>query len=463
MRNVEMIRRTLRLLVGGLLLAATSPANAQERQVTHDAAYNHMLDNNDNFSPDDRFLVFDTRAPDGYVESRRIVKVEIATGKVTQLYEIEDATEFGPVVMAVSFSHNRDEVIFIHGPSHPTGPDNQYEKHRRIGAIVSGDGSGAIKFADARDIELPYTVGALRGGTHRHEFSGDGQWVGFTYNDAVVRAHGLKIGKDLDLRTIGVTKLGHPVGVSGTAQFPKLGEGFSVLVVVVTPDPEAGSDEISYAAGDSWVGRDGYARPDGRRQRARAFIGTTRNEHGQPNDELFIVDIPDDITAPGPLGPLEGTDTSFPMPPAGTVQRRLTHTENARFPGCTGIARSSHDGKRIAIQMRDGKGQSQIFLIAPTGGTPKQATFVTGGVDTDARWHPSGDAIACISGNKTLVTDVRPGARFGKSIVLNDRAPAPFSLVWSHDGKTLAYNRTVKTDGKDISQIFIADYAARNN
>ncbi|MCA9074961.1 MAG: DUF3748 domain-containing protein [Planctomycetaceae bacterium] len=457
MRDRNFFKPLLSLLAGGVLMLLQSVAGAEEVQVTHGSEFSHHLDNNDNFSPDDRFLVFDTRAAEGYAESRRIAKVEIATGEVTMLYETRNANEFGPVVMAASFAHQGNRVAFIHGPADPTGPENQYEKHRRIGGVASGDGSREIRFADARDIAAPYTVGALRGGTHRHEFSGDGQWIGFTYNDAVVRAHGLKIGNDLDLRTIGVTKLGRPVTVPESSQFPTESEGFSVLVVVVTPDPQLGSDEISYAAGDSWVGRNGYLRDDGQRQLARAFIGTVRDKQGQPVDELFIVDIPEDITKPGPLGPLEGTDTQFPMPPAGTVQRRLTHTSESRHTGCVGIARSSHDGSQIAFQMQDENDHLQVFLISPNGGEPKQATFVQGGVTSDARWHPSGNFIACVAENKILITDVRPGEEFGKSKVLNDRAPAPFALVWSHDGKTLAYNRTVNTNGQNIAHIFVAD------
>lgn len=458
MRQRHLVLLLLPLLSGAALMSVNTVEGAEEVQVTHGSEFNHHLDNNDNFSPDDRYLVFDTRASEGYAESRRISKVEIATGEVTTLYETRNATEFGPVVMAASFAHQGNSVAFIHGPAAPTGPDNQYEKHRRIGGIVSGDVPGEIRFADARDIVPPFTVGALRGGTHRHEFSGDGQWIGFTYNDALVRTHGLKIGKDLDLRTIGVTKLGHPVTVPESPQFPTASEGFSVLVVVVTPDPQPGSDEISYAASDSWVGRNGYLSDDGQRRLARAFIGTVRDKQGQPVDELFIVDIPEDITVPGPLGPLEGTDTEFPMPPAGTVQRRLTYTAESQHPGCVGIARSSHDGSQIAFQMKDDNCQSQIFLISPNGGEPKQATFVEGGVTSEARWHPSGDFISCLSENKILLTNVSPGERFGQSTILSDRAPAPFAHVWSHDGKTLAYNRTVETNGKVIAQIFVADF-----
>ncbi len=225
-----MLGQILAFILGAGLLMNVSRADAAERQVTFDSAYDHLLDNNDNFSPDDRFLVFDTRTPAGIHESRLIAKVEIATGQITPLYRPEYASQFGPGVAAASYAHKRDEVIFIHGPLHPSGVEHQYEKHRRVGCIVSGAGGSGYRFADARNTKPPFTVGALRGGTHRHEFSGDDQWIGFTYNDAVVRAHGIQIGKNLDLRTIGVTKLGHPVHVPEAGQFSVEGAGFSVLV-----------------------------------------------------------------------------------------------------------------------------------------------------------------------------------------------------------------------------------------
>lgn len=431
--------------------------NAEERQLTFGSENNHELDNNDNFSPDDRFLVFDTR--DGNLaESKMIGKVEIATGKITELYRPADPNQYGPGVLAASFSHQKNEVAFIHGPLHPNSPENQYEKHRRMGGLVSADGQGELRFADARDITSPFTPGALRGGTHRHEFSGDGNWLGFTYNDEVMRDYGIKTGKELDLRTIGVTKLGQTVSVAPTPQFLTTGEGFSVLVVVVTPEPKPGSDEISHAAQDSWVGLHGYKNKNGQQQRARAFIGTVRDQAGNSVDELFIVDIPEEITIPGPLGPLEGTETTFPMPPDGTVQRRLTTTVNDQYPGCEGNARSSVDGSQIAFRKRDKQGDWQIFLLSPLGGTPKQATFIEGGVTSDARWNPNGESIACVAGTKLLLTNVKPGPEFGKSTLLNERPESPFALVWSHDGKTLAYNRRVKTEGQIRTHIFVWDF-----
>ncbi len=449
----------LLVVTKAVIAMAGNDIDAAERQITHDTEFHHELDNNDNFSPDDRYLVFDTRTDEGGIgASKQVAKVEIITGEITTLYQTDPSSEFGPGVGAASYSHVRDEVIFIHGPFHPTGPQNQYEQFRRVGVIASADGSGDFRLADARDTQPPYSAGALRGGTHRHEFSGDGNWVGFTYNDAVVREYGKSVDKDLDLRTIGVARLGKPKTVPSSEQFPDRADGYSALVVVVVPEPQPGSDEISRAAGDSWVGRDGYLRLDGTRQFARAFIGTTRDSSGNPVDELFVVDIPDDITRPGPLGPLEGTQKTLPMPPVGTVQRRLTHSTDRAYPGCEGIVRVSHDGAQIAFLMKDNQGHVQVFLISPQGGKLRQATFIKGGVDTGVRWHPGGQAFVTVAGTRIFVTNVEPGPKFGKSRVLVDRAPAPFALVWSHNGKTIAYNRRIETDGRETTQIFAIDY-----
>ena len=110
-------------LYGGLLALTAASATAGERQITTDAADNHELDNNDNFSPDDRFLVFDTRTADGGIAaSTRVAKVEIATGKITTLYQAPNPNAFGPGAGAATFNHVRNEVIFIHGHSTPLPP-----------------------------------------------------------------------------------------------------------------------------------------------------------------------------------------------------------------------------------------------------------------------------------------------------------------------------------------------------
>eukprot|EP01034_Spumella_vulgaris_P041306 gene41306-51145_t len=55
------------------------------------------------------------------------------------------------------------------------------------------------------------------------------------------------------------------------------------LVVRVVPEPEPGSDEISHAVSDSWVGTHGYRRTDGKMQIARAFLGCSGVVRSSPD------------------------------------------------------------------------------------------------------------------------------------------------------------------------------------
>ena len=43
------------------MLSCQTESYVQENQVTQDYNYHHDLDNNDNFSPDGKWLVYDTR------------------------------------------------------------------------------------------------------------------------------------------------------------------------------------------------------------------------------------------------------------------------------------------------------------------------------------------------------------------------------------------------------------------
>jgi hypothetical protein len=68
-----------------------------EKQLTHDLSYNHDLDNNDNFSPDNQWLVYDTRTEEGGIAaSAKIEKVNIETGEKKVLYELPNNAAMGP-------------------------------------------------------------------------------------------------------------------------------------------------------------------------------------------------------------------------------------------------------------------------------------------------------------------------------------------------------------------------------
>lgn len=427
-----------------------------EKQITHDLTYHHDLDNNDNFSPNGQWLVYDTRTDDGGIaESARIERVNIETGEKQVLFDIKDNAVWGPGAGAVSYGPKESAVVFIHGLSTST-KENPYQQWRRTGVIIHDARPNVPVYMDARDVTPPFTPGALRGGTHRHEWSGDGQWIGYTYNDAILKALEDSTGQKRNLRTIGVSKKIRAVKVDENTENVS-GEWFSALVVRVVPNPAPGSDEISHAASDSWVGTNGYITQNGTRQIARAFLGIVKDKNGHDTPEVFVVDIPEDITQPGPLGPLEGTNTDFPMPPKGAVQRRLTFTANTPHPGCTGIVRSSPDGSQLAFLAKDAKGINQIFTISPNGGKPRQVTEYTSDITGNLRWHPDGKHVTYVYEGSIVLCEVGDSPFKERIQILTEPSEAaPSNLVWSADGKVLAFNRLVKNDsGKGVQQVFV--------
>jgi hypothetical protein len=448
------------LIALALFTSRTTAVNVlPETRITRDDSKNHDMDNNDNFSPDGQWLVYDTRTAGGGIGGcATIERVNLATGETATVFEIRDNQPWGPGVGAVSYHPTQNQVVFIHGLA-SCSEQNPYQQWRRTGMIVDADQPQTAIAMDARDVTYPYTPGALRGGSHRHEWRGDGAWIGYTYNDAIMQHLQDSTGIKWNLRTIAVSKYHHAVAVDQDPNGENVnGSWFSVVVVRVVPDPKPGSDDISHAASDSWVGAHGYKKSDGSWQVARAFLGKVRNRAGRPVDELFVVDIPDSIDLPGDAGPLQGTPTSFPMPPRGTVQRRLTFTADSPFPGCGGVVRSAHDGGKIAYLAKDSQGIQQVFLISPLGGEPTQCTWHTSDVQSGVRWSPDDQSLVYLWDNS--ITLCQPGdkpfaSRYRR--LTQRSAEPPSNLVWSHDGTLIAFNRSVAGQGQKeaTKQIFV--------
>lgn len=436
------------------MYACKTDNNQEEIQITNDLTYHHDLDNNDNFSPDGKWLVYDTRTDDGGIAaSARIEKVHIETGQKKILFNIPHNQDWGPGAGAVSYSPVENAVVFIHGLPSST-KENPYQQWRRTGVIIEDERSNVPVFMDARDVTLPFTPGALRGGTHRHEWSGDGQWIGFTYNDAILKALEDSTGRKMNLRTIGVSKKIRSVEVDKNDENIS-GAWFSALVVRVVPEPTPGTDEISHAASDSWVGRNGYLK-NNQKQIARAFLGTVVSKAGKSVPEVFIVDIPDDITQSGEFGPIEGTHTTFPMPPKGTIQRRLTFTAESDKPGCSGIVRSSPDGNHLAFLALDTNGIQQVFLISPNGGNLTQLTKHDSDVSGNVRWHPDGTGVSYTWNGSLMLCRIGKEPFESRITVLTAPSnPAPTNAVWSPDGAMIAFNRLVKSGAGSTQQIFL--------
>ena len=419
----------------------------QEVQLTF-TPKNHALDNNDNFSPDGKFLCYDTRGTvyDGGIgNSQTIEKVDLLTGHETVLYAPQTIVGDHPApgAAAVSYHPLEDRLIFIHGPFiDEVEARGSYGKRNRTGVSVGGAGQGDIVKLDLRDIEVnrPTIPGAHRGGTHRHEYSRDGRRIGFTYDDFLLPQYG---------RTIGYMEK-HP---NAPDDYPCY---FAVLLKPVL-ESQAQPGDIVKAFGDSWVDPRGTQ---------RAFIAKIRHSNGLIfEQDLCVAEIPDSVDI---ASASSGSAQDYPTPPRGIEIRRLTHT------GCaSGIVRGSPDGKSIAYFSKDSMGLSQVFTIPADGSDlsetisklPVQITRLPEGA-TALRWHPSGQWLFCISSGNIVVSSISTDRKPSESFWLTKDRQVREELVVSPDGQTLAYtirqstlddkeNVALDAEHKNFKQIFL--------
>jgi hypothetical protein len=295
------------------------------------------------------------------------------------------------------------------------------------GEVVRLETTQSGRNLDARDLTPPFTPGALRGGSHVHVWHPRGDWLSFTYDDELVR--------DPQQRNVAVA-IPKLVTVPKTHPRNHDGDYFSVLVTRTVANPRDGSDEISRACEEAWVGS----------TRTLAFQGTV-NVNGKAVPEVFVAELPDDLTTPGD-GPLEGTATTRPHPPMGVTQRRLT------FGGIGGPRhwlRSSPDGSLIGFLRPDAAGVVQLWTMTLTG----QSLQVTTGcqsVESCFTWHPDGERVACVIGGRVCMVNATTGA-VQHLTEPSEYPPRPEACVVSPDGTRVAFVRH-RADG---NQICVAD------
>ncbi len=435
-----------------------SVTTASESQIT-DRPTGHILTNIKVWSPDGQWIVYDTRSDPGgeKFDASTIEIVNVETREVREIYRARHGAHCG----VATFSPKDNRVVFILGPENPTG-DWQYSPWHRQGVVVDIDRPQAAVPFDARDITPPFTPGALRGGSHVHVFDADGAWVSFTYEDhllAVLDAEPKSPPHDSNRRNVGVSVPGMPVRATHDGPRNHDGSTFSVLVTRTANNPRPGTDDISRACEECWIGTRGYSRPDGTHQRhALAFQGTVLKPSGDAISEVFVVEIPDDVTQVGD-GPLAGTEITRPAPPRGVRQRRLTYTADRKYPGLQGPRhwlRSSPDGARIAFLMRDDDGIVHIWTISPNGGKPQQLTHNRFDVASAFSWSADGKSIAYVADNSVFTTDTKTGVATRLTPrTENAVAPRPEACVFSLDGRQIAYVRPVARNGVTFNQIFV--------
>lgn len=233
------------------------------KQITF-APRNHLLTNTNTWTPDSQWLVFDVRPSGASFTGETIERVNIHTGEVEVIYRASQGAHVGVVTV-----HPKSEkYVFIHGPENPDETWH-YDFHHRRGVIAEG---GKVSNLDAMDITAPYTPGALRGGSHVHVFSPNGERVSFTYNDHVMH----ELDPALDLRNVGVAAPFGPVNVQKQHPREYSGSHWCVLVSKTTPTPQPGSDEINRAYEEGWVGN-----------HALAFIGDTLSPKGESAGAVY--------------------------------------------------------------------------------------------------------------------------------------------------------------------------------
>ncbi|MDR2675008.1 MAG: DUF3748 domain-containing protein [Opitutaceae bacterium] len=458
-------------------------ASATERQLTT-AARDHVLTNINCWSPDGSRLACDTRSDGGAkFDGASIETVDANNGRVRTLYRSANGAGCG----VVTFHPALDRVVFILGPENPDGGWS-YGVSRRRGVIVDAVRPMHASPLDAMNYAPPFTPGALRGGSHVHVYSADGRWLSFTYDDEILsrldeadeKAEGREgapaapgpmpaAGRDRNQRNVAVAMpLPDGVALKVARTHPRNHDGgfFCAVVTRTVNEPRPGSDEISRAFEEGWIGENGYIRADGTRQRrALAFQGLVTAADGSRHAEVFVVDIPDDITRPGDA-PLEGTATRRPAPPAGAAQRRLTFTDARKFPGLAAAPRhwlrSSPDGAQIAFLMKDGAGVTQLWTVSPNGGGPRQVTRLPHGIASAFSWNRDGTRLAAVIDGSVCVIDAATGAaarltpRRGP-----DAAPLELACVFSPDGTQIAFLRRVVSQGAGYNQIFTVSVPAQ--
>ncbi|SHO60972.1 DUF3748 domain-containing protein [Algoriphagus zhangzhouensis] len=434
--------------------------SAQERQLTFEEA-GHFLNQRQVFSPKDEWLVFDGRNDDSKIgENGKVGLLNLESGEIVGVYSNSKQSQFGPGAGAVSYHPLKEEVVFIRGLL-DSNQGSPYHITRRsaIGLDLTDKQNPKSFHADARDVSVPFTAGALRGGTHAYSYSGDGDWISYTYNDEVLEIESLSNSEVKDLRTIGVMIADHPVQVEDSVNKDSEfgGTHFSVLAARVTPNPIVGSDDIQKAYEECWIGTDGYINSEGKRiKRALAYLGDVLDENGNLLTEIFVSDLPEDSQVLMGSPKLTGTVTSLPEVPNSIQQRRITFSTDQKFPGIQGPRqwlRSSPEGDRIYFYAKGDDGIVQIFFVSPIGGEPVQVTHLTKSPETMFSLSSDGDWLAFGLDNQVLVASVSSGDSFTLGSA-SDGTSELCNINWSHGGDRLVYNRKVASESGSYFQIF---------
>ena len=403
-------------------------------QLTFDL-YGHTLHHCQVISPDNQWIVYDTRNEDTAIgTTTRIERVNVDTKEIQVLYETKNANEYGPGVGAVTYSPTEEKVLFIHGIDNATA-DKPYEMARRTGVAIHTNIPNHPINMDARDVEFPYTKGALRGGTHSHCWHPNSKLISFTYNDEVLAENHIP-----NERAVGVMFPKQVLVPNSEKDDQISGEMFSVILTQLVEKAKAGSDEIEKAFDECWLGD----------KRSLVFQGWVRDENGNRKTEIFLAELPNDLTLLDNV-PLEGTKTQYPGVPKGVIIKRVSCTPKG-VSSLRHWLRSSPDGDYVYFLMENEENITNIYRINMSNSEINQVTNHQTPIQSPFNISPFGDQLIYFCNHQLILFDINTS----QSIPLIEKNDLLYGIPnFDKTGQQILFNQYVadKTTSKFL-QIF---------
>ena len=397
--------------------------------------YGHTLHHCQVISPDNNWIVYDTRNHDSEIgKTTRIERVNIYTKEIETLYETSNANEFGPGVGAVTYSPNQNEVLFIHGINH-ANEENPYGQSRRSGVLIKDHQPHNPIYMDARNISFPYTVGALRGGTHSHCWNYNGDLISFTYNDFV-----LEKANQPKERVVGLM-FNEKVEVKNADNIENFsGQMYSVIISDIVNEAEYGSDQIEKAFDECWLGN----------TNSIVFQAWVRDVDGNKKTEIFKVDIPTNVNELK----YDKNEQHFYDPfkiPKSIYQKRVTRT----LEGISDFRhwlRSSPNGDSVFFLKKDDRNLNQLFRLNLHDLSINQLTFSEKSITSPFNISPDGEFAVYIKEGNLVYFNIFKGIEY--NLIQNN-----FDLTgipnFDKNGNAILYNQYVLNKNKEsFIQIF---------
>jgi hypothetical protein len=386
--------------------------------------YGHTLHHNQVISPDNEWIVYDTRNEDTLIGiTTRIERVNIYSKEVEILYEVKSYNEYGPGVGAATYSPKENQVIFIHGIRN-SDENKPYGMSRRTGVSVKTDAPNSPIYMDARNIYSPFTKGALRGGTHSHAWNFDGTKISFTYNDYVLEKNQIH-----DERVVGVMFPGYVSVPEDINDENNSGKMFSVIVTDIVEHAKHGSDEIEKAFDECWLGcKDSIV-----------FQGWVRDQNGKRKTEIFKIDLPENLSTDRKGFPLEGTEMLRPQVPKNIIQKRVSDT----LKGVSSFRhwlRSDPTGNIVYFLMEDDKFCTNIFSLDLSNNKISQVTYHNESINSPFNISSDGTKLVYFSAYKLYIYDLS----INQSILLLEEDLEHYGIPnFDKNGKFIFYNKYV--------------------